>query len=299
VQKLKELDYRIDADPWLARESKARLLDELDVVLARRAGAMFALMEQVDWDFFQCHIMETDRLHHFLWGEMEAGDPELAPRFYAFYRQLDAIIGRLSGRLDPGTELMICSDHGFCGIRHEVYVNHWLAQQGWLRFKVEKPQSLADMADESVAYSLDPGRIYLNVRGREPNGRVAPGVEYDTLRASIAASALLLKDPATGTPLFQAAFRREELYHGPCLGMAPDLVLQPTDGYDPKGALVRPALLGRDAVLDGMHTFDDALLFLRHHPVLPGPWSVMDCAPTILQLMDLAAPPYMDGRSVI
>ncbi len=299
VDKLKELDYRIDADPWLARESKARLLDELDLVLRRRAETMFYLMDHVEWDLSHCHVMETDRLHHFLWREMEEDNAGLAPRFYAFYRQLDAVIGQFIDRLPSDCHLMILSDHGFCSIQQEVYVNDWLFEQGWLRFQSPQPKSLADISADALAYSLDPGRIYLHVRGREPNGQVSPGAEYEALRATIAGAALELKDPQTGTHLFQAAFKREELYHGPCLEGAADLILQPTDGYDPKGALAKGALFGRDAVLDGMHTYDDALLFIRGESIKPGSWSVMDAAPTILKLMGLPVPEYMDGQTVL
>jgi len=297
--KLKELDYRIDADPYLARGDKAKLADELDLTLAKRTKTMFYFFEHQDWDFFHCHIMETDRLHHFLWREMEESHPTLAPRFYGFYRQLDDVIGRLVDRLDGDTELMILSDHGFCGIQQEVYVNHWLAQQGWLTFDVNPPKSLEDISSRAVAYSLDPGRIYIHLRGREPKGCVAPGSEYERLRDEIAQAALQLADPTSGQRLFLAAHKRENLYHGPCLEAAPDLVLQPVDGFDPKGAIYKETLTYRGPTLVGMHTFDDALFYLRGHKIKPGSWSILDATPTILQCMDLPVPPHMDGHSML
>ena len=298
AEKLKELGYRIDADPWLARDDKAKLLDELDLTLAKRAEAMFYFMAHEEWDFFQCHIMETDRLHHFLWQEMEEAHPTLAPRFYAFYRRLDEIIGQLHSRLDDSTGLIVLSDHGFCGIKQEVYVNHWLAQQGWLKFEVETPQSLADISAQAVAYSLDPGRIYIHLRGREPKGTVSPGAEYEALREEIASAALELTEPKSGERLFQAAFKREELYHGPCFDAAADLILQPADGFDPKGAIYKNTLTFKGPVLVGMHTFDDAFLYIRGHQIKGGTWSILDATPTILQLMDLPIPSYMDGQPV-
>jgi len=310
--KLQELGYRIDADPWLAHEDKVKLLDALDLTLDKRAQAMFYLMAHEEWDFFQCHIMETDRLHHFLWREMEEDHPTLAPRFYSFYHKLDQVIGQLRSRLDDDTELVVLSDHGFCGLQQEVYVNYWLAQQGWLKFETDQPRSLADISTQAVAYSLDPGRIYINLRGREPKGNVSPGAEYEALREEIASAALQLTDPTSGKRLFQAAFKREELYHGPCFEAAPDLILQPVDGFDPKGALSKDTLTHRGTVLVGMHTFDDAFLYIRGHRIkeasktspqgLSGSgkaWSILDVTPTVLQLLGLPIPSYMDGQPVI
>ena len=299
ARQLKNLDYRIDADPWLAYEDKVKLLDELDLTLARRAEAMFHLMEHEEWDFFQCHIMETDRLHHFLWEEMEAEHPTLAPRFYAFYHQLDKVIGELRSRLDDHTELMLLSDHGFCGLQQEVDVNHWLAQQGWLTFEVDEPKSLQDISGKSMAYSLYPGRIYVNLRGREGRGSVSPGQEYESLCEKIARAALELTDPNSGQRVFQAAHKRQDLYHGPCFDAAPDLVLQPVDGFDPKGAVHKPTLTHKGSVLVGMHTFDDAFLYVRGRKIRQGTWSILDAAPTILELMGVSIPPQMDGQSVI
>jgi len=298
-EQLKQLGYRIDADPWAAYEDKTKLLDDLDETLARRAKAMFYFMDHEEWDFFQCHIMETDRLHHFLWGEMEEDDPVLAPRFYAFYRSLDRVIGELCAKLDDDTELVLLSDHGFCGLRQEVYVNHWLAQQGWLAFDVNEPKSLEDMSAQSAAYSLDPGRIYINLRGREPKGCVSPGSQYESLREEIASAALELADPDSGERVFQAAYRREELYHGPCFNAAPDLLLQPVDGFDPKGAIHKPVLTHKGSVLVGMHTFDDAFLYIRGRTIREGTWSIIDAAPTLLQLMNVPVPTHVDGQSVL
>jgi len=299
AQQLKTCDYRIDADPWLAYQDKAKLLDELDLTLAHRAEAMFHLMDDQEWDFFQCHIMETDRLHHFVWEEMEEEHPTLAPRFYAFYRQLDQVIGELCSMLDDRTELMLLSDHGFCALQQEVYVNHWLAQQGWLTFEADEPKSLQDISPKSVAYSLDPGRIYINLRGREGKGSVSPGQEYESLRDEIAEAALKLTDPESGQRVFQAAHKRKDLYHGPCFNAAPDLVLQPVDGFDPKGAIYKPTLTHKGKVLVGMHTFDDAFLYVRGHEIKHGTWSILDATPTILQLLGVPIPPHMDGQPVI
>jgi predicted AlkP superfamily phosphohydrolase/phosphomutase len=240
--------------------------------------------------------METDRLHHFLWEEMEQEHPDYAPRFLEFYGRIDEMLGQLRERLDENTTLVVMSDHGFCTLKKEVYVNFWLQERGWLRLQdVEKPK-LAHLSSDAVAYSLDPGRVFLNVAGREPRGCVQPGVQYEALRDEIAAAAMELRDPDDGTAMIAQVLRREQIYHGPLLERAADLILVPVDGYDLKGPLSKPALTFKGTELVGMHTYDDAMLYVREHRLATGDWGVGDVMPTVLSLMDVPIPQDLDGQ---
>lgn len=299
---LQRLGYIIDADPWKSRESKEMALREVNAALDARIRTLFHLLEHEEWDYLHVHVMETDRLHHFLWQQMEEGDPTYAPAFYAFYRRIDEMLGELASKLDQDTTLMWMADHGFCTIKKEVYVNRWLMDQGWLTLRNTPPdraKGLDEIDPTSVAYSLDPGRLVIRVRGREKDGCVTPGAEYEALRSQIAAAALRLRDPDGGEPIFQAAFRREELYHGPYLEQAADLILAPYDGYDPKGPLYKETLTYKGTELVGMHTFDDAMLYVGGQQVAPARFSVLNVLPTILSLMDVPHPAGLDGRSLV
>jgi predicted AlkP superfamily phosphohydrolase/phosphomutase len=299
---LKSLGYIVDADPWKARESKDRALEEVNAALDARIRTLFYLLENEAWDYLHVHIMETDRLHHFLWQQMEEDDPVYAPAFYAFYERIDDMLGRLADRLDENTTLMWMADHGFCTIHKEVYVNRWLMDRGWLRLRTVPPdrkKGLDEIDPASVAYSLDPGRVVIRVKGREKDGCVAPGAEYEALRDEIAAAALDLVDPDNGRSIFQAAFKREELYHGPYLEQAADLILAPYDGYDPKGSLFRETLTYKGDELVGMHTFDDAMFYVGGQTVQPVRFSVLNVMPTILHLMGVPVPTGLDGKSLL
>ncbi|NLE77677.1 MAG: hypothetical protein GX605_13120 [Chloroflexi bacterium] len=299
---LQGLGYRIDADPWLARESKAKLLADIEDVLERRIRTLFHFLDQERWDFFMMHVMETDRLHHFLWREMETDDPTLAPAFYRIYRQIDEMFGRLRERLDDGVTFLSLSDHGFCGVKKEVYVNHWLTQQGWLRLMNVPPdpkKGVLEVAPDSKAYSLDPGRVFINLQGREPQGSV-PAAEYEPLRQAIAAAALELRDPESGEPMVREVLRREEVYHGPQTERAADLILVFHDGYDPKGPLHKESLTFQGDTLVGMHTFDDAFCYLRGpQSITQRRFSVLDLAPTVLEILGVPAPADLDGQSIL
>lgn len=299
AQALRRLNYCVDADSGRARTDKANFLPHLDEVFERRIAAIRHFWRQERWDFFMAHVMETDRLHHFFWREMEQGHSSYAPAFLEFYRRVDALLGEVRGWLDSDTTLIVLSDHGFCAIEQEVYVNTWLHEAGYLHYTCEQPEGLHDIAASSVAYSLDPGRIFLNVRGREPNGRIAPGGEYEQLRREIAAAAMRLTDPANGQPIVERAYQREELYHGPRAAAAPDLVLATRDGYDPKGPFGKPRLTFRGDALVGMHTTPDAMLYIQGPRRIARRPAITDVAPTILELLGTPAPADFDGRSLL
>jgi len=299
---LQRLGYIVDADPWKMRESKETALQVINAALDARVRTLFYLLENEEWDYLHVHVMETDRLHHFLWQQMDEEDPIYAPAFYAFYRGIDEMLGQLAAKLDEDTTLLWMSDHGFCTIKKEVYVNRWLMDEGWLRLRTIPPdrtKGLDEIDPSSAAYSLDPGRVVIRVRGREKEGCVSPGAGYESLRSQIAAAALQLRDPDSAEPIFQAVYRREELYHGPYLEQAADLILAPHDGYDPKGTLYKDTLTYKGDELVGMHTFDDAMLYVGGHQVTPPRFSVLNVLPTILALMDLPQPPGLDGRSLV
>ena len=298
-QRLQRLGYRIDTDPWAARKSKDSFLTDFRETLEARERALMELLRNEPWDYFHCHIMETDRLHHFLWELMDTGDPKYAPAFYECYGQIDALLGRVQAELDDETTLMLMADHGFCSLRKEVYVNTWLRDAGYLRLKGDEAKSIADMEPSSRAYSLDPGRIFIHLRGREPSGCVQPGDEYEQLRGEIAEGLLELRDPGSGEEMVERVFRREEIYEGPQLHLAADLIAAPRRGYDLKGAMSKATLTFKGDQLIGTHTFENAMLYIQNHAMAREQFSVVDVMPTILEIMGLPAPPDLDGSSVL
>ena len=298
-QRLQRLGYRIDVDPWAARESKDNLLKDFHLTLAARGRALLEFMRNEAWDYLHCHIMETDRLHHFTWELMERNDPKYAPGFYDCYRQIDDLLGSVYAELSDDTALMLMADHGFCTLRKEVYVNTWLKELGYLRCTTSGPKSIADMDPSSRAYSLDPGRIFINLHGREPKGCVEPGAEYDRLREEISEGLLNLRDPDTGEPMIEKVLRREEIYHGPQFDRAADLIAAPRRGYDLKGAMGKEALTFKGDELVGMHTYDDAMLYIQGHEIKRQEFSVVDVMPTVLEIMGLPLPADLDGASLL
>ena len=196
---------------------------------------------------------------------------------------------------------MVLSDHGVCTLKYEVRVNTWLAQKGWLTLPDPRPEriQLKDVGPQCTVYSLDPGRVFINLAGREPAGTV-PASEYESWRTRIAEAAMAeLRDPETGAPMLEQVIRREEIYSGPGLERAADLILVPRYGYDLKGAFGRPTLTFKGEALVGMHTYDDAMIAVRNRPIARSGFGIGDATATVLQLMGVDAPAGLDSRSVL
>src|SRR6185295_10729682 len=68
--------------------------------------------------------------------------------------------------------------------------------------------------------------IWLNVRGRDPRGTIAPGAEYENALRDLSAELRAWRHPVTNAPIVAAVHRRDALYHGPAVGEAPDLILE-------------------------------------------------------------------------
>jgi predicted AlkP superfamily phosphohydrolase/phosphomutase len=156
--------------------------------------------------------------------------------------------------------------------------------------------------------------IWLNVRDREPQGIVGPGVECERLVGRIVARLLDWRNPQTGEPIIARAWRREELYHGPAVQAAPDIVLEPAldrgYAYTFLSSGGRPGLpihklapsehLGaKGGSMNGSHR-SDGVCILAGADVLPGApldgARIVDIAPTLLHLLGVPLPNYLDGH---
>jgi predicted AlkP superfamily phosphohydrolase/phosphomutase len=216
------MDYRIDVNTSLAGKPE-RFIEDVFNVTERYQKAMFYFWEKEKWDLMMIHFMTTDRLHHFMWDQSDPSAPYYKD-FLKLYSRLDEIIGEVVAKIDDDTLLMLLSDHGFCGIKREVNLNLWLQQEGFLRFQTGSPKSLEEIDGRSKAYSLIPGRIYINLKGREPRGSVEPGREFESVCDEITDRLLKLRDPENGEQVIERVERWDSFYGANVCGVAPDLV---------------------------------------------------------------------------
>lgn len=144
--------------------------------------------------------------------------------------------------------------------------------------------------------------IVINVVGRQQQGIVQPGSEYEAVRQSILEHARQLVDPASGRPVVMRAFRREELYQGPHAERAPDIVLILADDYAGGTNIHSPLITSVDPSLyskvNGEHRMHGILL-ARGPMIRQNAWvenaHLVDMAPTILYALGEPVPKEMDG----
>ena len=285
LPELQRMGYRIDLDTWAARGAFDALEEDLFTTFDRRVAAIRMLLAEERWDLFIAVVTETDRLYHFLWNAMAAGQERAVDLFQRFHAAIDRFVGWLAEELPQDTHLVTMSDHGFTSERVDVFTNAWLRERGYLAFDVDEPKFVGQMHPASTVYSLDPGRFYVNRAGRRPLGSVPPD-RADAVVERLIADLADLRDPETGEPLYGEVVRGRDAYHGPYAPLGPDVVLTLKPGYELKGAAAARTVLGPPAEgLGGMHTYDDAHLLIRGKPLREGPYALHDLAPTIMELL--------------
>ncbi|HKZ57628.1 MAG TPA: alkaline phosphatase family protein [Thermodesulfovibrionales bacterium] len=153
------------------------------------------------------------------------------------------------------------------------------------------------------------GNIIINLRGRQPQGTVQQGTEYEDLRSEIITRLSTLADPETGEAVVEKVHRREELYHGNYVQDAPDIIIQWKDyAYTAQkdfGEGVKSVFQARDKFEfseiehNGSHRLDGVLM-MSGKPIKVGTEikgsEIIDLAPTILYLMGMEIPVEMDGK---
>jgi predicted AlkP superfamily phosphohydrolase/phosphomutase len=265
IPKLDALKYRIDIDTAKARYDPEFLFRDLAATLGGRQRAVDLLWQEIDWDLFILVITGTDRLMHFLWTAYEYEDHSYHQAFLEYFKKVDDFIGRIYDRFlgagDPQSahkQFYMLSDHGFCGVKTEVYLNRWLQENRYLTFQKDPPETIMDIGPGSTAFALDPSRIYINLKEKYPLGTVGRA-DYGRLCQELKKGLqnLTFND---GNPVVKNVYLKEEIYHGPHLEAAPDLVVLSYPGYDLKGK-VNSSQIFNKTDLQGMHTQDDAFFY--------------------------------------
>jgi len=144
--------------------------------------------------------------------------------------------------------------------------------------------------------------LYINLAGREATGIVPQGRPYEEVRNNLITALVNLRDPDTGEPVVWAAYRREEIYTGPCVAQLPDVVFSFRDRpYLPSDCMAASAIIEPLPSKSSGGRHHPAGVFLAAGPgirkgaVLDGA-HLIDVAPTILYALGLPVPEDMDGR---
>ncbi len=263
------------------------------------------------------------------------------PQVVAYFRLVDELIGRILQEAGETTNVIVMSDHGFGPLHAKLNLNQYLAESGLFARRYTTADSLrtvviADTARRASAglsrlltgKSLGTGlgtklglktvtqvvdwrrtkayadsyrSIRVNLVGREPQGTVRAGPEYERLLRDLTCDLLELTDPQNGSKLIEGIYRGDEIYSGPYVGCGPDLVLEFGDRpYDAYGAgYENEDLFDCSAWHTGSHRREGILIAtgpnVRSGKVIHGA-RLVDLAATSLHILGCRVPRGMDGK---
>ncbi|HNR95092.1 MAG TPA: alkaline phosphatase family protein [Kiritimatiellia bacterium] len=296
-------DYRVQAT--LVHEETLRLFDHA--------------LHTYNRGFLYFYFSSLDLNSHAFWRTLDAEhplyDPEVVKRHGDFlpwlYESIDSAVGRAAGLVDEHTTLYVISDHGFTSFRRQFNLNSWLMDNGYARARSRFDRGHASFFGDTdwsgtKAYGLGINSLYLNLRGREPEGTVGPGAEAEALKDELIARLKAERDPATGQPPVTNVFRPEEIYSGPFVSLAPDLIVCYNMNYRASwdtvlGKYPREVFLDNLDPWSGDHCMDAQFLpgvFLCSRPSGLRDPALTDLAPSILSSCGIPVPREMTGRDL-
>jgi predicted AlkP superfamily phosphohydrolase/phosphomutase len=308
-------DYVLDVREFRS-DKKDSILKEIFEMTHKRFQLARYLLAEKEWDYFMMVEIGVDRIQHAFWACMDKTHRNYREgncyenAILDYYRMVDNEIGELLKFAEKGTTVFVVSDHGAQKMEGSICINEWLIQEGYLAV-LEMPTTPTPFAKLKVDWSKtkawgDGGyysRIFLNLKGREPQGMVDPS-EYDRLRSELIEKIEAIPDEK-GHPIGTKVFRPEELYQTRN-GVAPDLLV-----YFGNLAWRSAGTVGRNSI----HTFEndtgpDDANHGQHGIFIAKPaggkggtvqlqgLEIQDVAPTILKILDLPIPDDMEGKVI-
>ncbi len=306
-------DYLLDV-PDFRSENKERILQDIYRLCDQRFIVADHLLTQYEPDMLMLVDMGVDRIHHALWKQMDPTHPKYVPAaplssaIHDYYCHVDQRIGELLRRSGEETAVLVVSDHGARALMGCICINEWLQSEGYLTLQ-EQPTTPVPLGKASIDWRHTKAwseggyyaRIFLNVRGREPEGMI-PLADYERERAALAERLRAMPGP-DGTPLGNKVFTPQQLYRH-VRGVAPDLIV-----YCGNLAWRATGSVGSGSIYSTENDTgpDDANhaqhgLFIFYDPQQPGhgTWlegaQIYDVLPTLLARYGLTAPSDLRGR---
>ncbi|UCE16259.1 MAG: alkaline phosphatase family protein [Candidatus Bathyarchaeota archaeon] len=296
-------------------EEKDKMLKQLHETTEKRFKVIEYLMENKPWDFLMFVEIGVDRVHHAFWKFFDKQHHLYQPGnkyenvVKEYYRLVDNHIGKLLKLADKNTTVIVVSDHGAKRMKGAFCVNEWLIKKGYLKLK-KKPEKTVSLEKAEVNWGKTKAwgwggyhaRIFLNVKGREPQGTIHPK-DYKKFRKQLIKDLEAIRGP-NGEKWDTQVYTPEEIYPDG-KGNYPDLTVYfdnlnwrsaGTIGYN------SPYLSENDKGPDDAVHSHYGVFILYDSSKEQGKKiediNLLDVAPTILEVMRIPVPPDMEGKIV-
>jgi predicted AlkP superfamily phosphohydrolase/phosphomutase len=197
------------------------------------------LMRTRPWDlvYFQNHCLDhinhiymskydpatADIRQHHAWFDLPT--PETARHYLPlYYHSVDQMIGQILAAVDEQTLVTIVSDHGANASIDELSMRTVLHELGYLVYEDDERQlPTSDRSDDewapsarridwsrTRAYPTLRGHLFLNVRGRQPQGIIEPGQDFERTLEDLITALHEYRNPHSGQSAFALVLRRED-----------------------------------------------------------------------------------------
>lgn len=308
-------DYIFDI-PDFRRAGYDVALDQVFKMTERRFRVGRKLASDKPWDFFMLCEIAPDRLHHVFWQHWDPTHPLYEPgnkyesSFQEYYRFLDEQIGSLLAVLPDDVVTIVMSDHGARPMMGGICFNDWLIREQYLAIEAW-PSHVIPFRDVAIDWNQTIawgdggyyGRLFLNVKGREPNGIVEPA-RYEEVRDELTDKLEAMTGPE-GEPLGTKVLKPQDVY-SEVRGIAPDLIVYFGDlAWRSVGSVGNASIYTyeNDTGPDGANHDRMGVFAMAGAPgQVTGEVAdlgLVDVGPSILSLYDLPAPEGAIGRSFL
>jgi len=295
-------------------------VEECKAVDAEREKMLDMELESFDKGLLAFIFDTSDRMQHMFWITRDEKHPlysrEFADKYGHvipdMYKDMDRVLGKVLAKIDDKTALLVLSDHGFNTFRRAVSLNTWFIQNGYMKLKDNQPYNEEALMSKAIdwsqtkAFAVGFASIYFNVKGREAEGIVDPK-DVPALAEEINRKLRDMRDPKDNSPVVRNVYATSEIYRGPEVKNAPDMIVGFEAGYR---AGWQMALGGSSAevIEDNMNQWcGDHLIDYKLVPgvlfsnqklrdVAP---RLIDIAPTVLKCLGIKdLPADFDGESL-
>ena len=295
-------------------------LDQVFKMTERRFQVGRRMIANKPWDFFMLCDIAPDRLHHVFWQFYDKQHPLYEPGnqfegvFQDYYRFLDRQLANFLELVPADAVTIVMSDHGARPMMGGLCFNDWLIQEGYLVLEEPVRDGPVPVKEAEIDWSRTTawgdggyyGRLFLNVKGREPKGQIDPA-RYEEMRDELIAKLEAAPGP-DGEPLGTKVLKPQDVYTE-VRGVAPDLIVYFGDlAWRSVGSVGNPSLYTyeNDTGPDGANHDRDGIFVMTG---LPGQATgkvdglqLVDVGPSILDIYGIdpvAALPAAVGRSFL
>ena len=276
------------------------------------------LLVNEDIDLMAVMFDGVDKLQHQAWlflspelqkGELSEYHLRMRDLCLDYFRQLDSFLERLIKAAGPDAQVFMCSDHGFTTTDEVIRINTYLGEKGYLAWKpmpdTEEAKRREDSMfanldwDKTTAYCRTPSSNGINIRvATEDGGSGIQPENYEQFRQQLIKDLEQLKDPDTGERIITGIHTREEVFSGPAMKDAPDILLVLRDHGFVSIKNKLPIVMPRDEVAGTHHPY--GVFFGYGKGVNPGKFverrKIEDVCATLLHSMEMDIPKNMEGK---